>query len=475
MKPIDPLYVYLISGITGVTLLLGLLALPVRPAIGFFWAVLALPWAAEILEMSRGMLALTLPTDAFAALLGLLTLGYALFLKPTFLQLLWSKTRLFRWIILYFVWMGITVLSSSDNLISTKFWIAQVAYFTAFGLGAVLWLYQREPSFTPLSLYKNALFWSAAAVLAFCVGNHLELGGTRDTVDKAIFPFMREHTVYGAYTAWFFTAAVLYLFFFPSVRQLLIVLLAGAGLILSYSRGGWLSALGALGLFGAVEVLRRLPPILRVGLLGIGGGGILVTIITLFQYNPQVLEIYAYQSGGEIGKHLTSSFDIKENASNLERVNRWYAAWRMIVERPILGFGPNTFAQEYSAYQSSLTRTKISVEMGEVGGAHSEYLTAASEMGLPGLIFLLGIYVHSAIIGMRGFLKAPTREKKAQYALLTFPLLTYYLHGFINNFMDHGHMAALVYLHWGLLMLLRLQEEHLPSPHVPEKHLVPQP
>ncbi|GIV24152.1 MAG: hypothetical protein KatS3mg025_1811 [Bacteroidia bacterium] len=470
MMLVEPVYIYMLVAFTGLSILLSLATFPLRPALGFWWAVMTIPLAAELFNI--GTFTLVLPTDAFGLALGMITFFYTIFLQPGILQQLWQKVTLFRWIALYFLWMGIATLFSSDMLVSMKFWIAQGAYFIAFGLGAVVWLYNRKPSYTPLSLYKNALFWTAAIVLLFCIKNHIYLGLSKINI-WVTRPFLRDHTVYGAYTSWFFIASLVFLLYSTSPVYLLLSILTGAGLILSYSRGGWLSALGALGLFGAVEGLRRLPPVLRVSFLGIGGGGLLVAIITLFQYNPQILEIYAYQSGGEIGKHLTSSFDIRENASNLERVNRWYAALQMFVERPIWGFGPNTFAQEYSAYQSSLTRTKISVEMGEVGGAHSEYLTAASEMGGPGLLLLIGIYLSSLITGLRSFLKARSRDKKAQYALLTFPLLTYYLHGFINNFMDHGHIAALVYLHWGLLMLLRLQEENLPSPHVPEKRLIP--
>jgi hypothetical protein len=41
--------------------------------------------------------------------------------------------------------------------------------------------------------------------------------------------------------------------------------------------------------------------------------------------------------------------------------------------------------------------------------------------------------------------------------LVSVPLLSYYLHAFINNFMDHGKVAALIYLHWGAAMALEVQ------------------
>jgi len=189
----------------------------------------------------------------------------------------------------------------------------------------------------------------------------------------------------------------------------------------------------------------------RLVAVGLSGVALIGGLLALLQYNPEYLELQAYHVGGETGKHFASSFDVKQNLSNLERVNRWFAALQMIEERPGFGFGPNTFSREYSAYQRSLTRTAISVELGEVGGAHSEYLTAASEMGLVGFLLLIAVYGRSMWLGSKGLYRPIPYAERAVFILLGLPLLSYYLHGFINNFMDHGHMAGLVYLHWGLL------------------------
>ncbi|MCX7607067.1 MAG: O-antigen ligase family protein [Bacteroidia bacterium] len=448
-------YYHLVFILTGLFALLTVLLLPIGRSRAWLWAVAALPWASEVLQLRDTTL--TLPTDIFAGFWGILTLGGIAFYAREVREL-WQHTPLFRWIGLYFLWMGVTASFSNDVEVSLKFWISQSAYWLAYGVGAIFWLKKKN---SPYRLYQDWLLPSAGAVMAICVLEHLLLGGTRETLDNAIRPFMREHTVYGAYTAWFFTASVILASLRPSIYGLAMIFISGAALLLSYSRGGWLSALGALGLFGALEGFRRLPPIGRLIASGVGGGGLLITLLIFFQYNPEILQAQAYHSGGEIGKHFASSFDVKQNESNLERINRWFAALQMIEEQPWVGFGPNTFSQEYSAYQRSLTRTKISVELGEVGGAHSEYLTAASEMGILGFILLMGIYLSTALGGIRRFWTAPSREERGLYALLVFPLLSYYLHGFINNFMDHGHMAALVYLHWGLF--IHLSRETVPS------------
>ncbi|MCS7189129.1 MAG: O-antigen ligase family protein [Bacteroidia bacterium] len=448
----DPAYIYLVLIVSGITLLLAVLALPANRNWTWFWSVFSIPWAAEAFKLGEVGITLTLPTDLIAGVIGLAGLVYLSF-RLDKIALLW-QSRIFRWSVFLFLWMGIVaVLFSENKLVSIKFWLSQGAYWVTFGLGASLWVSEQRMQ-EPLWFYRWAVLPAAFIVLAICVGRHLALGGVKEAIDKVLSPFMREHTVYGAYAAWFFIASFLLLLYKPSILGGAILIVSGSALLLSYSRGAWLSGIGALGLYGLIYLYRWLPPIVR--LIGVGALSVstLFAMLLFFDYNPNMLELYAYQSGGEVGKHLASSFDLRRNVSNLERINRWFAALQMIEERPWVGFGPNTFMEEYSAYQRSFTRTIISVELGEVGGAHSEYLTAASEMGIPGLLLLLGVYLSTLFVGLRGFIYAPTLERRFTYALLLFPLLSYYLHGIINNFMDHGHMAALVYLHWGILTKL---------------------
>jgi len=442
-----------------ITALLGggaILALPLSRQWAWLFLALGIPWASEILETTT--FTLTLPTDIFAALGGL-TIGTYFLLFPEALLPLW-KVPILRWVILYLAWMGITTAFSTDVLVSMKFWLSQTAYFGAFGVGGYLWIKESERG-KKYETLTYLLLLSAIGVMSLCIIEHIQLGATRTTVNKSIHPFMREHTVYGAYAAWFFVLGIVLFVMQPNILRGVAAVVAGTALFLSYSRGAWLTAIATLGIWAVIEVLRHLSAMMRFLLVATGGLALLVGGLILISYNPDILQLQARQQIGEAGGHLISSFDVKKNPSNMERINRWFSALQMIEERPIFGFGTNTFTQEYSAYQRSLTRTSISVEMGEVGGAHSEYLTAASELGLPGLLLLLGIYGSTLYFGLRGLWRTHDASLRWRYAILTLPLLSYYLHGFINNFMDHGHIAALVYLHWG--MLAALQTESVPS------------
>ncbi len=440
-------YYLLVEVLTGIFLVGAFFSLPFGLRRSWLWVLVALPWAAEVLEV--GDFLLTLPTDLFAGLGGAAIAAYLFLWEPSKLREAWQQSLLLRFVLLYFMWMGVTVLFSSDAVVSLKFWVSQLAYFALFGIGGYLWA--RQVGQAEIGRAYGFLLGSAAFVLGICLIEHVILGGTREKVDQAIKPFMREHTVYGAYAAWFFLAAIAWFAMRPTLWKLFFVGITGAALLLSYSRGAWLSVLGALGIWGLLEGFRRLSPLQRLVAVGLAGIALVGGLLTLLQYNPEYLEQQAYRLGGETGKHFASSFDVKQNLSNRERINRWFAALQMIEERPGFGFGPNTFSREYSAYQRSLTRTTISVELGEVGGAHSEYFTAASEMGLLGLLLLLAIYARSLWVGSKGLYQPTPYIQRGGFILLALPLLSYYLHGFINNFMDHGHMAGLVYLHWGLL------------------------
>ncbi|MDW8235919.1 MAG: O-antigen ligase family protein [Bacteroidia bacterium] len=423
-----------------------LLTAPISRVYAWMILIAGIPWASEILKLSGGVI-VTLPTDLLAAIVGV---GMSIYLLwdlekiPSYL----TSSSILAWGTLYFGWMGVTTLFSVDWLPSLKFWISQSAYFMAFGISGFYIAQRRD--FNIAKLYLFALL-SAAAVLSIIIVKHYDFGFKREMVDASAHPFMREHTIYGAYTAWFTMIGVILLKERFGLWEIIFTAIAFTALITSFSRGGWLSLLGAAGIFILILIFDILPSILRLILLIAILTSITISGVFFFEYNPSFLQMQMYRDVGEVGKHFATSFDLRQNASNLERINRWAAALQMIAEKPLIGFGPNTFVQEYSAYQRSLTRTEISVEMGEVGGAHSEYLTAASEMGIPGLIFLLGIYLSTLWVGLRGFRKSTSPTDRLNYALLVFPLISYYLHGFINNFMDHGHIAALIYLHWGLL------------------------
>jgi O-antigen ligase len=171
------------------------------------------------------------------------------------------------------------------------------------------------------------------------------------------------------------------------------------------------------------------------------------------------------ESSGKIMNHLRSVYNIRSDASNMERVNRWKSALRMFREKPITGWGPATYQFKYAPFQMASEKTIISTNYGEGGNAHSEYLGSLAEEGIPGLIFYLSLLFISIRKGIIIWKTHPDNQIRYMVLALIAGLVTYVVHGAMNNFLDTDKISALF---WGMIAAIvsidiRQNEENSPG------------
>jgi O-antigen ligase len=219
-------------------------------------------------------------------------------------------------------------------------------------------------------------------------------------------------------------------------------------LVLSYCRAAWLSLAFAAGVLFIVLFRIKFKWILFVSV-------ILGIIFYLFSF--QILDRLEKNRQGPSAnfvEHLRSISNISTDNSNLERINRWQSALRMFEDRPLFGYGPGTYQFEYAPYQRAKEKTLISTNAGDKGNAHSEYIGPLAEQGFPGMalvFFLVGTFI---IVAMRTYRRSADPEVRMLSLSLMLALLTYFMHGTMNNFLDTdkasvpvwGFMAAIVAL-----------------------------
>ena len=154
------------------------------------------------------------------------------------------------------------------------------------------------------------------------------------------------------------------------------------------------------------------------------------------------LEHNSKQSSADFKTHISSMANITSDASNLERINRWSCAIRMFEDKPVFGFGPGTYMFKYGPYQLNENRTIISTNSADGGNAHSEYLGPLSESGVLGLLtFLLivGTVIYTAV---HTYMRVNDKRLKSFVLAALVGLVTYYIHGFLNNFLDTDKLSV---------------------------------
>uniref|UniRef100_UPI00404B3B41 O-antigen ligase family protein n=1 Tax=Fluviicola sp. TaxID=1917219 RepID=UPI00404B3B41 len=122
----------------------------------------------------------------------------------------------------------------------------------------------------------------------------------------------------------------------------------------------------------------------------------------------------------------------------------WSCALAMFEERPIMGFGPGTYAFEYARFQEPENLTIISTNFGDMGNAHSEYLGPLAEMGVFGLLAMLAIVSAIFYQGITLYQRWPEEDRETKTLLMGMivALSTYFIHAFLNNYLDTDKAAV---------------------------------
>ena len=156
---------------------------------------------------------------------------------------------------------------------------------------------------------------------------------------------------------------------------------------------------------------------------------------------------------------IQSAANVTTDASNLERINRWDCAYQMFKKRPVLGFGPGTYAFEYAPFQDPENLTIISTNFGDMGNAHSEYLSALSESGIIGLLLFISIVASIFACEITLYYKTPTHENDIKLLIMgiIISLSTYFIHAFLNNYLDTDKAAVPIWAMCAMIIAMSLK------------------
>jgi len=398
----------------------------------FYLIAFVTPLSIDLSELDIDGIGLIIPTELLLMGLFLLSLW----------QFAWGRKLYFKhpllwWVAIYFSWMLITSMTSEDPLISFKYVIAR-AWFIVPCFLLLVPLF--EKFIVPEKLYR-LYFMTLLMAIVYTIIRHSMHGFDKDSAHWVMEPLFKDHTVYGAALALVFPFVFLQLFSRKHNPLLRFFYLFGSlvlttGLILSYTRAAWLSVIFAAGI-GLLMIFKiRFKWVLLIGLV-IGG------TTTVYWDDIQIsLNRNKKESSDKMDEHIKSISNVSSDASNLERLNRWSCAIAMFNERPVVGWGPGMYQFVYAPFQRAQDKTIISTNRGDGGNAHSEFLGPLSEQGLLGMLIYVVFVLMVMFMGFRVYSSVKEYEEKLVVMGLFLGLVTYFAHGFLNNFLDSDKIAV---------------------------------
>ncbi len=399
-----------------------------------------------------------LPTEPLLA--GLLLLYFLKYLMGDRIELKVLRHPVTLAIYFHLAWLFITSLTSTDMLVSFKMLVSRLWFIVGFYLLATQLFRKEKRMHTYVWLYVITF----TGVIIYALINHMQYGLDNQVMaHRVASPFYKDHTSYGATLG--FLLPVLVAFFLLIKREdintrflmVMLILLFVFATVVSYTRATWVSILASLG-FWAILKLKIRFEIVLVGFVLLMGFFLSIRTELMVQ-----LEQNRVESSGELSEHIQSISNISTDQSNLERLNRWSCAIRMWKDKPLFGFGPGTYQFEYGRYQRSYEKTRISTDFGTMGNAHSEYLGPLSEAGVFGLLSILLVIGTTLYTGIRVYFTSRKASIRIFSLAVLVGLVSYYLHGLLNNFLDTDKISALFWGFTAMLVAMDIYHRDLPE------------
>ena len=170
--------------------------------------------------------------------------------------------------------------------------------------------------------------------------------------------------------------------------------------ITAFTRGAWIGGAVALAVLGiaAWRMRTRLTPVDWSFAGGIAVAAALVVARSLT--STSVVR--------NVWTRLVSIFEFGQGSA-LTRFQIWDAAWRATLERPVFGFGPDTFRLIFPGFKP-VEYVAVAGHLSVADNVHNYPLQLMAAVGIPGMLLLYGLFVVVGVLSFRTAFARPEGE-----------------------------------------------------------------
>jgi len=378
--------------------------------------------------------------------------------NPRIMPNWWWKNSLTAIIVLQFIWLIVTVTFSLEPLYSIKFLLAKCWFMVSFFVIPVF-IFKEKKDFRRAFLVTLIPLLATVVIIFY---RHYQIGFNFRKVEKAIAGIYYNHVDYSTVLSMFFPVLCIAFSLTRGKNWVLrgsllaIIIFFLPAIYFTYARAAMLAVVFAIVIYFAIRM--RLVNLVMPVFYG------LMTMLIVYMasnnkfmdFRPTFERTYMHKTWTD---HVIATFR-GEDMSSMERLYRWIAGARMSTDRPITGFGPNSFYYHYKPYAVSAFRTYVSRNE-EQSTTHNYFLYMLVEQGWPALI-LYGVLVMAVFAQAQ---KIYFRFHDRFYKKVTLALAMMFAAGFVNNFfselLETHKVGAMFYISIALLVVLDRKSKEL--------------
>jgi O-antigen ligase len=411
----------------------------------FYLLLLVLPLSNEI-EVANG-LSIYIPTEPLTIILLVIGVVYCLLHPQTLSGTFW-KHPLTIIVIAHIGWVAISTVSSTHPLVSAKYFLAKLWFVSTYYFMAA-YIIRTYRTFRRVFWL---LFITTLAGMVYIMIRHASSGFLFDVVSSVVRPFYRNHVNYGVWITAIFPLILLARTWYK--KDTLMRLFLNGSLVLnlaaiyfSYTRGAWV-ALICMPVFYLIVKWRAVKPALIAST-----AGILVFLGMIFndnlylQYAPDYNKTIYHE---DFSDHMAATFQMQD-MSTVERFYRWIAAFKMFRERPVSGFGPGNFVNNYKTYTVSAYETYIS-DNEEGSSVHNYFLTMLTEQGIPGLLIFVTLIVAVLLYFEAAYHRQDSMKGKNLVMALACCFLALLINNMFSDLLEADKLGPLFFLCMALVV-----------------------
>ena len=415
-----------------------------------WWLLLAAIPVSVHLGLFGDTLSTSLPDEPMTWLF-LLLLPLLLLYKPEVLPLRALANPIVVVVGLQLLWVVVAVVYSQDVMISFKYLLVKIWLLAAFFVFPFIIFRKQQDFVTGFRVFLAPLMLTILIVLV----RHGWLQFRFTQINEAIGKLYYNHVEYSTIVSMVFPLACMAWPLMAGMKRwvrvgfVVILIVFAVAILFSYARAAILAVLFAFIVAVSIRyrIARLIMPVFYAIIIAVMA--YMIHENRYLEYRPDYNQTYMRN---ELNAHLEATFQ-GTDMSGMERVYRWIAAIRMSGDKPITGYGPNTFVHQYKSYTVSAFKTYVS-DNAERSTTHNYFLYMLAEQGWPAM--LLYALLIPVVIGVAQ--GAYHRFRDPFYKRCTLGLAMMFAAAFVNNFFseltDTHKVGALFYISMALLAVL---------------------